>query len=232
MRIITWALATQRGVPYNPRYPFGEIQSYFNWIGEYKAVQYVRINDYNAARIKIINMPVSVMQTDIGRFTMKISSYFNFAMNSYWCCRATNHETFHMSGGGSHLPQPHVMATDGGTVGNFTERDCNYISVYPWKSNRRPWLEPNAMRDKFSKRTANDYRQWTSRSSSPGRGDPPSISSGFPPEEVVLPEGYQCRSGLIVTMDNIELDTTPMFMDNEMDISSLELPTYDHWLFP
>jgi len=219
MRIITWALATQRGVPYNPRYPFGELQSYFNWIGEYKAVQYVRISDYNSARIKIINMPVPVMQTDIGRFTTKISSYFNFAMNSYWCCKASCHEVFHMSGGGAHLPQPHVMATDGGTVDNFTERDCNYIGVYPWKSNRRPWLEPNAMRDKFSKKSASEYSQWTNRSTSL-------------PEEVVLPEGYQCQSGLVVPMEEIEIDDTPMFVEEMPCCHIMGVQGYDHNLYP
>ena len=55
-----------------------------------------------------------------------------------------------MAGGRDHLVSPHLMSPDGGSVGNFTEADYAYLKVYPDKSSRRPWLEPNAMRDAFA----------------------------------------------------------------------------------
>lgn len=150
MRVITWGLATQKGVRYNPTYPFEEMQAYLDFISRYKLVKFQRVANYNDARIKFLNMPVAVMQTDISKFTCKISSSFNFGRNSYWCARATCHEFMHMAGGKNHIANPHVMAPDGGSVGNFTEADYGYLGVYKDKTTLRPWHEPNAMRDAFA----------------------------------------------------------------------------------
>ena len=152
MRVITWGLATQRGVRYNSTYPFEEMQAYLDFMTEYKQISFKRVNDYNSARIKFLNMPIgkNAMQTDIANRICKISSSFNFGRNSYWCARATCHEFMHMAGGKNHIANPHVMAADGGSVGNFTEADYAYLKVYADKSSRRPWLEPHAMRDAFA----------------------------------------------------------------------------------
>ena len=152
MRVITWGLATQKGVAYNPTYPFDELQAYLDFITEYKQISFKRVKDYYSARIKFLNMPLArnTMQTDIANRICKISSTFNFRRNSFACCGLTCHEFFHMAGGSNHLAQPHLMAADGGAVGNFTEADYAYLKVYPDKSSRRPWLERNAMRDAFA----------------------------------------------------------------------------------
>jgi hypothetical protein len=193
MREITWGLATQRDVAYNPTYPFNEIQAYLNHISRYKQISYKRIANYNSARIKFLNMPVPVMQTDISKFTCKISSYFNFGRNSYWSARATCHEVCHMSGGRNHLPRPNIMAEDGGSVGNFTVADYLYLKAYPDKSPIRPWHEPNAMRDTFTPK-------------------------GQPFGSVVIPEGFKCscvdsrKERKVFGKVEIDIDDTPMFM--------------------
>ena len=152
MRVITWGLATQQGVRYNPTYPFEEMQAYLDFMTQYKQISFKRVNDFTSARIKFLNMPLArnTMQTDIAQRICKISSTFNFRRNSFACCGLTCHEFFHMAGGRDHLVSPHLMSPDGGSVGNFTEADYAYLKVYPDKSSRRPWLEPNAMRDAFA----------------------------------------------------------------------------------
>lgn len=193
MRTITWALATQRGVPYNPTYLFNELQLYLNFIAEYKALKFVRISDYNSARIKFINMPVAVMQTDISKFTCKISSYFNFSKNRFWCCKATCHEFLHMAGGAKHIPQPHVMSVDAGKLNNFSQADCTYLNPYAWKNARRPWLEPNKMSETF-KQTQN--------------------------VETLIDQSinFQCTCEEVSSFEEIDIDDTPMFVDSPLDL--------------
>lgn len=194
MKEITWGLATQRGVAYNPTFPFEELQAYLNHISRYKAINYKRIADYNAARIKFLNMPVPVMQTDISKFVCKISSYFNFRRNSVWCCQGSCHEVFHMPGGKNHLPRPNIMAEDGGSLGNFSMADYAYLRAYKDKSTLRPWHEPNAIRDTFTPK-------------------------GQPFGSVPMPEGFKCscidsrnRHRVFGGLE-IEIDYTPMFME-------------------
>ena len=149
MRTITWALATDRNVGYNPTYRFNEIQRHFDFMSRYWAIQFVRQTDYASARVKVLNTSqAAVMQSDIGNRIIKISSYFRFG-SSYQQCRTLCHEFFHLAGGPAHLGQPHVMATNGGTAANFTQQDCNYMRAYAWRNTSRPWLQPNAMADAY-----------------------------------------------------------------------------------
>ena len=196
LKEITWGLATQRGVAYNSTFPVEEMQAYLNHISRYKAIKYNRIADYNASRIKFLNMPVAVMQTDISKFLCKISSYFNFRRNSVWSCQGTCHEVFHMSGGKNHLPRPNIMAEDGGSLGNFSMADYAFLRVYKDKSPLRPWHEPTAIRDTFTPK------------------------QGFAFEEVVLPEGFKCscvdgRRRRVFGEVRIDIDTSPMFMPEQ-----------------
>lgn len=150
MRTITWVLATDRNTGYNPTYRFNEIQRHFDFMSRYWAIQFVRQTDYASARVKVINTAqAAVMQSDIGNRIIKISSYFRFG-SSYQQCRLLCHEFMHLAGGPAHLGQPHIMATNGGTAGNFTQQDCNFMRAYAWRNTNRPWLQPNAMRDAYA----------------------------------------------------------------------------------
>jgi hypothetical protein len=149
MRTITWALATDRKVGYNPTYRFNEIQRHLDFMSRYWAIRFVRQTDYASARVKVLNTAqAAVMQSDIGNRVIKISSYFRFG-SSYQQCRLLCHEFMHLAGGPAHLGQPHIMATNGGTAGNFTQQDCNFMRAYAWRSTTRPWLQPNAMADAY-----------------------------------------------------------------------------------
>ena len=197
MKEITWGLATQRGVAYNSTFPFEELQAYLDFISRYKLVKFQRVANYNAARIKFLNMPVAVMQTDIVKFTCKISSSFNFGQNSYWCARATCHEFMHMSGGRNHLARPHIMAEDAGSLGNFSRADYAYLKPYADRSAQKPWLESTAMQHAFTPK------------------------QGFAFEEVVLPEGVMCscidsrKRRRVFGEVKIDIDTSPMFMPEQ-----------------
>jgi hypothetical protein len=184
-RQITWALATKRGVAYNPKFKFNEIQLYLNFLSRYWDIVFVRQTDYASARIKFLNTnAASVMETNIGARECYISSYFNFANNSYWSCRALTHEFMHMAGGPNHLGQPNIMAANGGSAGNFTQADCNYMRAYGWRSAVRPWQEPNAMKTAFTAVKA---------------------FYGVDMEEPVLPENptCKCKQGLLCSVQKM-----------------------------
>jgi hypothetical protein len=42
------------------------------------------------------------------------------------------------------------MATNGGTAGNFTQQDCNFMRAYAWRNTSRPWLQPTAMAEAYT----------------------------------------------------------------------------------
>jgi len=150
MRTITWSLATDRNVGYNPTYRFNEVQRHFDCMSRYWAIKFVRQTDYASARVKLLNTSrAAVMQADIGNRIIQISSYFRFG-SSYQQCRLLCHEFMHLAGGPSHLGQPHIMATNGGTAGNFTQQDCNFMRAYAWVNATRPWQQSNAMRDAYA----------------------------------------------------------------------------------
>jgi hypothetical protein len=205
-RVITWALATQRGVAYNPTFLFNELQLYLNFIAEYKDVLFQRVSNYASSRIKFLNAPVRVMETNIPSFTCYISSYFNFGKNRAWSCRATDHEFMHMSGGPNHLPQPHIMSANAGTVGNFTVQDYNYLRAYADKSARRPWTEPNAIAQRFPQPARSSYL------------DPLANESWdrFIEETFEVPESMCDCTDQNIIRTAIDIDDTPMFYDDTM----------------
>jgi hypothetical protein len=149
---ITFSLHTENGA-YNPAFNWGNIQKYLDFLARYKDVVFVRSNN---GRIKFINAAASpqpgwAMWTTRATFTTRIAPNFNFKNIDLVCARCILHEFFHMCSALDHLPGTvSLMTTTGGTCGNITEADYQYISAYAWKSALRPHQEPNKMAQTFA----------------------------------------------------------------------------------
>lgn len=182
-RQISWSLAVTPGVVRNPTLRTGEFQSYLNWMGRYWDIAFPYQPNPSLARINLVIARVAVMESDIARRIIYMSNTHRFG-SSYQQCRLLCHEFFHLAGGPSHLGQPHIMSTNGGTAGNFTMADCGYMRAYPWRSALRPWSEPNAMLNAFA---------------------PPKALFGVADESDELPDSHtcKCKQGLLCSIQRM-----------------------------
>jgi hypothetical protein len=154
-RQITWVLSSENG-KYNPTFRFDILQSAFDVLARYWDIDFVRINNYGAARVKIIQSasqygPATYAAwANKGNLTIKISPSFNFKKYATVCSRVILHEFMHLAGSGSHLSDPKALMCDNaGTGGNITQPDYAYMP-YAWRGALRPHQEPNYLRDKFT----------------------------------------------------------------------------------
>jgi hypothetical protein len=157
MRTITYVVATENG-RYNPTFPWGRIQAYLDFMSNYFPIRFVRISDWNSARYRIVNgnytSTVTAALTSASNRTTRISNTFNFGMNDYWSAKVIMHEFGHcLNTSIVHLSgNVDIMTPSAGTAGNFTKRDCDnfYARAYGYLGTRRPWNEPDAMRQAFT----------------------------------------------------------------------------------
>jgi hypothetical protein len=158
MRTITYAVATENG-RYNSSFRWDRVQAYLDFMSLYFPIQFERISNFSAARYRIVNGTVSggsrvAATTSASQRRTKISNVFPFGQSDYWCAKVIIHEfghclntsIVHLSGGVD------IMTASAGTAHNFTQRDCDnfYAKAYGWLGSRRPWNEPNLMRETFS----------------------------------------------------------------------------------
>lgn len=154
-RQITWVLSSENG-KYNPTFRFDILQSAFDVLARYWDIDFVRINNYGAARVKIIQSatqyksPSYAAWANKGNLTIKISPDFNFKKLATVCSRVILHEFMHLSGYNSHLSDPKALMCDNaGTAGNITQADYVYMP-YAWRGALRPHQEPDYLRNKFT----------------------------------------------------------------------------------
>ncbi len=154
VRNISWVLLVDRGARENPTFRFDAIQKGLDYLGEFWALSFQRLNTANA-RVKFIcsksvGGPGWVAWANRGNLEIRISPVFDFRRNLLTCATAVVHEFFHLAGGTAHSPYKEDIMSPALEPGEqITVRDANYMP-YSWRSSRRPWNEPNYFRQKFT----------------------------------------------------------------------------------
>jgi hypothetical protein len=151
---ITWSYHTEYGNGYiNPTYTWKNLQAILNFVGEYWDNNYVQVAA-GKGRVQFIqsrtqiSTPGAWMWTRSG-FKTYISPVVNYGKNQYLCAKTTMHEMFHWVNMGHLGGTVPLMTPNGGTCHNITQQDAPYMSPYTWRSNRRPWLEPELILQRF-----------------------------------------------------------------------------------
>lgn len=153
-RQITWSYHTEYTNGYvNPTYTWRALQSIFDFVSEYLDIQYVNVPP-GKGRVQIIqsrtqiSTPGAWMWTKPG-FKTYISPVVNYGKNSYLCAKTTIHEMFHWVNMGHLGGTVALMTPNGGTCHNITQQDAPYMAPYAWRSDRRPWNEPELLLQRF-----------------------------------------------------------------------------------
>lgn len=159
MRTITYAIASEDG-RYNQSFLWSNVQSYLDFMSIYFPIQFVRINDWNGARYRILQARGSLnrnafAETSASLRRTRISMTANYQSHNYLCAKVLMHEFGHcLQTGFVHLSgSVDLMSETTGNSNNFTERDCVHFfaRAYGYKSSLRPWIgaERDRMRQTF-----------------------------------------------------------------------------------
>ncbi len=152
-RIIRYTIATQyrSGTTYQGTFLWGDVDRCLNYLGRYWNIQFVRANSGTLSICQAnyqISTPNSYAWTN--GTTIYISPVANFQRSLPLTLKVLLHEFGHAAspGGGGHNPDPRgLMSTNTGTSNSIIESDAKWFKAYQWKSNLRPWHEPNHMKD-------------------------------------------------------------------------------------
>lgn len=149
-RQITWALATEfRNGQYNSSFVFDAIQPALDMLARYWNIHFVRVSNYNSARVKILQSSKALAGgafavASKSAMRIAISPSSNYGGLASRCARVIQHEFLHLAGSSNHLPGTlSLMTVNGGSAGNLTEPDYAYMRSYPWRGALRPHHEPN-----------------------------------------------------------------------------------------
>lgn len=151
MTTLTYVLATENG-QYNPTVPWGHLHTAINIYSRYKAVTFVRVNDWNAASFRIVNAKsLSAWATyQYSSRTIRIHPSVNYGSNPTTLAKVIQHEMGHFRNNGHHNNPLGLMHPTAGSVFNWAQIDDAWWNHRPWRGSLRPWNEPNYFKDVFA----------------------------------------------------------------------------------
>jgi len=152
MTKITYVLATENG-QYNPTVPYNVINLALNIIGRYKNVEFIRINDWKKAGLKVVNAKSLNAWATFTRSTKTIHIHpsVNYGQNPTTFTKILQHELGHWLQNGHHNDPNGLMHPTAGIVFNWGSVDEKWMRQWSWKSRLRPWdnAEKNMFRDMY-----------------------------------------------------------------------------------
>jgi len=150
MTTLTYVLASENGA-YNPTVPWGHLHTALNVYSRYKAVTFVRINDWNAASLRIVNAKsLDAWATySASRRTIRIHPTVDYGRNPTTLTKVIQHECGHFRNSSHHNNPLGLMHPTAGTVLNWAQIDDPWWNHRPWRGSLRPWNEPTYFRDVF-----------------------------------------------------------------------------------
>jgi predicted SprT family Zn-dependent metalloprotease len=151
MTTLTYVIATENG-SYNPTVPWGHLHTALSVYSRYKAVNFVRINDWSRASLRIVNARSLGSWAAYYRSsnTMKIHPTVDYGQNPTTLTKVIQHECGHFRRDGHHNSTQGIMHPGAGSVFNWRQIDDPWWSHRPWRSSLRPWQEPDYFKTVFA----------------------------------------------------------------------------------
>lgn len=151
MTTLTYVLATENG-QYNKTVPWGHLHVALSIYSRYKAVTFVRINDWKQASFRIVNAKSLDSWAAYFRSSqiIRIHPTVDYGNNPVTLAKVLQHECGHFRRDGHHSNPLGIMHPTAGSVFNWTQIDDPWWSHRPWRGSLRPWHEPDYFKTVFA----------------------------------------------------------------------------------